>query len=66
MRLSIWQFLGLAAVIAAGYFVYDHWWSDQDQSSWITRFNRFVFASGDEYKAAKAEPEPESSDGWIR
>ncbi len=30
------------------YLVYNNWWGDQDQSSWIDRFNSFVFNSEEE------------------
>jgi hypothetical protein len=60
MRMSFWQFLGIVAVLAAGWWVYNNWWVDQDQNSWIRGFNSSVMESD----AHKLEPKPKE-EGWI-
>ena len=69
MNMSFGKFLGLAGILVVAYFVYNTWWGDQDQDSWIERFNKWVFSSEDEIKENSGE-EPDTgvkseSDAWT-
>ena len=63
MRMSFWQFMGLLAALACVYYVYNYWWLNQDQSSWINRMNSGAYKSADEMNEKKTLP-PKKSSTW--
>lgn len=64
MRLTIWQFLGLLALLAGVWCVWEYWWKDQDRTSWINRMNNSALESESD-RMKEVEPEQPASDGWI-
>lgn len=69
MRLSIWQFVLLIAVLILLYVFYHLWWVDQDRETWIDRLHFWAFDKEDDGGAEQEdeteEPAREGS-GWIR
>jgi hypothetical protein len=50
MRLTIWQFVAIVVAIIVGYLIYDHWWVNQDQNTWIRKMNgMFTKPSAEEH-----------------
>ena len=66
VRLSIWQFVLLAAILAAAFIIYHHWWVDQEREDWIDRINNWILhrEAGDEPEA-DPEASKQNPDGWI-
>ena len=63
MRLSIWQFLGIVVGLVGLYYVYTHWWVDQDRNTWINRWNNSMINSKDDYDD-QSKPPAKDYKGW--
>ena len=67
--MSFGKFFGLALILVVAYFIYNNWWGDQDQDSWIDRMNNWIFSSEEEYDENTGK-EPDTgvaseSDAWT-
>jgi hypothetical protein len=63
VKLSIWQFLGIVAVLVGLYYFYNLWWVQQDRNAWIDKLNGNVYNSKEEMDGLDNEPVKES--GWL-
>lgn len=66
MKLSFWQFLGLAAIVAAFWYLAFVWAPTQDGKTLVQRMNSMFIDSEDEIEKDKPAPPPQNSDGWIK
>ena len=66
MKLTIWQFVLLVAIIIGLYYLYSLWWVHQDRQAWSDKFSSWIIKSEEEDESSKTPPPPAKSDGWIR
>jgi hypothetical protein len=66
MKLTIWQFVLLVAIIIGLYYLYSLWWVHQDRKAWSDKFSSWIIKSEEEDDTSKPPPPPAKSDGWIR
>ncbi len=65
MKISVGQFVGLLLIAAVVYYFISPWWGEQDQGSWINRFNNSIIEDGRaEGSSRNKEEKPYDPSGW--
>ena len=63
MRLTPWQFVGIAAAVLMVWAAYEYWWKYQDQGEWLRGMNHNMWTTDSDEEPA--DTGRQKKDDWL-